>query len=115
MALVTDAAAGAGLAEGEEFALGEMTGVVDGGVALTADRKALCSSVSRMNELVRNMVEMVDVPLFEAVRMATLNPAQALGLEEKIGVLAEGTLADLVVLDESLSVAMTFVNGQRVF
>ena len=114
IALVTDAAAGAGLAEGEEFAIGEIMGVVDGGVALTADRKALCSSVARMNDLVRNMVELVDVPLFEAVRMATLNPAQALGLDDKIGILAEGALADLVVLNEGFSVAMTFVNGQRV-
>jgi N-acetylglucosamine-6-phosphate deacetylase len=95
--------------------LGEIRGVVDGGVALTADRKALCSSTSRMNQLVRNMVEQVDVPLFEAVRMATLNPARALGLDEELGVLAPGARADLAVLDDALEVAMTFVDGQRVF
>lgn len=115
IALVTDAGAGAGLAEGETFHLGEIGGVVDGGVALTEDRKALCSSTARMNDLVRVMVEKVDVPLVEAVRMATLNPARALGLEEKIGGLAEGLQADLVILEENLSVAMTFVAGQRVF
>ena len=115
IALVTDAGAGAGLAEGESFTLGEIQGVVAGGVALTADGKALCSSVSQMNQLVKTMVEKVDVPLFEAVRMATLNPARALGLEEQIGILTEGALADLVVLEEGLAVAMTFVNGQRVF
>lgn len=114
IALVTDAGGGAGLANGEAFALGEIQGVVDGGVALTADRKALCSSTSRMNQLVRNMVELVDVPLFEAVRMATLNPARALGLEEEIGVLQPGARADLVVLDDGLEVVMTFVDGQRV-
>jgi N-acetylglucosamine-6-phosphate deacetylase len=68
-----------------------------------------------MNQLVRNMVEQVDVPLFEAVRMATLNPARALGLEDELGVLAAGARADLVVLDDALEVAMTFVDGQRVF
>jgi len=115
IALVTDAGAGAGLAEGESFTLGEIQGVVAGGVALTADGKALCSSVSKMNQLVKTMVEKVDVPLFEAVKMATLNPARALGLEDQIGTLTEGALADLVVLEEGLSVAMTFVNGQRVF
>jgi len=115
IALVTDAGAGAGLAEGESFTLGEIQGVVAGGVALTADGKALCSSVSQMNQLVKTMVEKVDVPLFEAVKMATLNPARALGLEDQIGILTEGALADLVVFEEGLSVAMTFVNGQRVF
>lgn len=115
IALVTDAGGGAGLADGETFVLGGIHGVVDGGVALTADRRALCSSTSKMNQLVRNMVELVDVPLFEAVRMATLNPAKALGLEEQIGVLQPGARADLVVLDDALEVAMTFVDGQRVF
>jgi N-acetylglucosamine-6-phosphate deacetylase len=115
IALVTDAGGGAGLADGEAFALGEIRGVVDGGVALTADRKALCSSTSRMNQLVRNMVEQADVPLFEAVRMATLNPARALGLDEEIGTLTPGARADLVVLDDALEVTMTFVDGQRVF
>jgi N-acetylglucosamine-6-phosphate deacetylase len=115
IALVTDAGGGAGLADGETFELGGIRGVVAGGVALTEDRKALCSSTARMNQLVRNMVMEVDVPLFEAVKMATLNPAKALGLEEEIGILKEGTRADLVVLDDALEVNMTFVQGQRVF
>lgn len=114
IALVTDAGGGAGLAEGETFELGEIRGVVADGVALTADRKALCSSVARMNQLVRNMVEKVDVPLVEAVQMATLNPARALGLEDTIGALAIGAQGDMVVLDDALEVAMTFVGGQRV-
>jgi N-acetylglucosamine-6-phosphate deacetylase len=115
IALITDAAAGAGLKQGETFEIGEIHGVVDGGVAMTADKKALCSSVARMNELVRVMVEQVDVPLCEAVQMATLNPARALGLEDKIGALEPGRLADLVVLNDDLGVHMTFVQGQRVF
>lgn len=115
IALITDAAAGAGLKQGETFEIGEIHGVVDGGVALTADRKALCSSVARMNDLVRVMVEQVDVPLCEAIQMATLNPARALGLEHKIGALEKGLLADLVALNDDLSVHMTFVQGQRVF
>src|SRR3954471_13556716 len=48
IALVTDAGGGAGLAEGETFTLGQIDGVVKGGVALTADGHALCSSTSTM-------------------------------------------------------------------
>ena len=114
IALVTDAGAGAGLAEGETFNLGPISGVVCGGVALTADKQSLCASTARMNDLVRVMVDKVDVALCEAVRMATLNPARALGLEEQIGALETGLQADLVVLDDTLAVAMTFVSGQRV-
>jgi N-acetylglucosamine-6-phosphate deacetylase len=113
--LVTDAAGGAGLAVGETFQIGHIQGRVHEGIALTADGKSLCASVARMNELVRNMIEKVDVPMVEAVRMATLNPAKALGLEERIGTLNPGGEADLVVLDDRLDVVMTFVAGQRVF
>jgi N-acetylglucosamine-6-phosphate deacetylase len=67
-----------------------------------------------MNDLVRVLVEKVEVPLVEAIQMATLNPARALGLEETIGSLAVGLEADLAILDDQLQVAMTFVGGQRV-
>jgi N-acetylglucosamine-6-phosphate deacetylase len=51
----------------------------------------------------------------EAVQMASLNPARALGLEDQIGSLAVGHQADLTVLNEALEVEMTFVGGQRVY
>ena len=95
--------------------LGAIEGVVADEVALTADRQALCSSTATMIRLVRNMVTLVGAPLHEAVRMATLNPARALGLEHEIGVFAPGARADLVVLTEGLEVAATYVGGERVY
>lgn len=115
IALVTDAAAGAGLAEEEHFHLGEIHGVVRGGVGMTADGHALCSSTATMIDLVRNMVRLVGAPLVEAVRMATLNPARALGIESRKGVLAAGADADLVVFDDEFRVTRAFVGGRGVF
>lgn len=115
IALVTDAAAGAGLAEEEHFHLGEIEGVVRDEVALTADGRALCSSTATMNRLVRNMVTLVGVALPEAVRMATLNPARALGLDAQKGVLAAGADADLVVFDDELNIVRTLVAGTTVY
>jgi N-acetylglucosamine-6-phosphate deacetylase len=113
IALVTDAAAGAGLAEEEHFQIGDIEGVVRGDVALTADGHALCSSTATMIRLVRNMVKLVGAPLHEAVRMATLNPARAQRLEKQKGVLAEGADADLVVLTDELEVAATYIAGRK--
>lgn len=113
IALVTDAAAGAGLAEEEHFTIGEIEGVVRGDVALTADGHALCSSTATMIRLVQNMVKLVGTPLHEAVRMATLNPAKAQRIEKKKGVLAEGADADLVVLTDELEVAATYIAGRK--
>jgi N-acetylglucosamine-6-phosphate deacetylase len=115
IALVTDAGGGAGLAEGETFTLGQIEGVVKGGVALTADGTALCSSTSTMIDLVRNMVRIVGATLVEAVRMATVNPARALRLTGRKGALQEGADADLVIISEDLAVCATFVGGKEVY
>ena len=112
--LVTDATAGAGLPTGKEFFLSGRSCVAGDGVCLLADRSALAGSASRMIDLIRIMVERVGVPLHETVRMATSNPARAIGLSAK-GKLEAGADADLVVLSPELEVLQTFVAGKRVF
>lgn len=112
--LVTDATAGAGLAYGSEFSLFGRDCIVENGVCLLADRSALAGSAARMIELVRTMVREVNVPLAEAIAMATENPARAIGLENK-GRLAVGADADLVVLSPQLNVMQTFIGGEEVW
>lgn len=112
--LVTDAAAGAGLAEGETFQLGDIDCVVRGGVSVLADGQTLASSTAGMIDLVRNMVQMVNISLIEAVRMATLNPARALRMEARKGVLQVGADADLVSFTDDFQVTHTFVGGRDV-
>jgi N-acetylglucosamine-6-phosphate deacetylase len=112
--LVTDATAGAGLAEGEEFTLSGRRCVVADGVCLLADRSALAGSASRMIDLVRTMVNEVGIPLPEAVAMASANPARALGLTTK-GKLEVGADADFVVFSPKFEVVQTFVAGEQIF
>ena len=78
--LITDGSAGAGLAEGTEFRIGATAGVVRDGVGMMVDGSAMVGSVSTMIGMVRNMVELAGVSLVDAVRMASANPARALGL-----------------------------------
>jgi len=111
--LVTDATAGAGLPEGSRFSLFGNECLVEGGVCLLADRSALAGSASRMIDLVRTMVQKVDVPLHEAVMMATGNPARAIGLEKK-GQLTVGADADFVVLSPELEVLRVSVGGKEI-
>ena len=108
--LVTDATAGAGLPNESCFSLGGQDCVVRDGACWLADGSALAGSAARMNDLVRQMVEQVVVPLHEAIRMATQTPARAMGWKSK-GVLAEGMDADLVLLTPQLEVVRTFLAG----
>ena len=113
--LVTDACPGAGLPEGSEYQFAGQHCVVRGGVCLTTDSAALAGSRATMGDTVRNMVRLAGVPLAEAVRMATLNPARALGLDHERGRLAPGLRADLVLLTRDLEVAATYIAGEAVF
>ncbi|PYJ48505.1 MAG: N-acetylglucosamine-6-phosphate deacetylase, partial [Verrucomicrobia bacterium] len=79
--LVTDATAGAGLPDGSRFSLFGRDCIVERSVCLLADRSALAGSASRMIDLVRTMVHDVDLPLHEAIAMASKNPARAIGLK----------------------------------
>ena len=112
--LVTDATAGAGLADGSQFSLFGNDCIVENGVCLLADRSALAGSASRMIDLVRTIVHDVDVLLHEAITMATENPARAIDLRLK-GRLTVGADADLVVLSPELEVLRTFAGGEEIF
>jgi N-acetylglucosamine-6-phosphate deacetylase len=87
---------------------------VESGVCLLTDRSALAGSASRMIDLVRTLVMKVNVPLHEAVMMATENPARAVDLETK-GRLEIGADADFVILSPNLDVLRTFSSGEEVF
>ena len=55
------------------------------------------------------------VPVDEALRMASLYPAQALGVATTHGHLNRGARADFTVLSDALDVRSTWIGGQKVF
>lgn len=126
--VVTDAIAAAGLGPGQ-YQLGGLDVVVEDEVpdgyevrlskgnyvAKLADRSAFAGSVATMNMLVRNLVNLVGLPLTEAVKMATWTPARILGISHERGLLAPGMKADLVVFEKNLDVHMTIVEGKIVY
>lgn len=114
IALITDAAAGAGLAEEAHFELAGQTCVVRDGVGLSLDGKSLAGSTSTMMRCVANMVNLVGISLPEAVGMATRNPARALGLEDSKGALAPGADADLIVFNDQFELSQTFIAGRAI-
>ncbi|MDD4297939.1 MAG: amidohydrolase family protein, partial [Ruminiclostridium sp.] len=112
IALVTDAIRVAGLPEGQKAkGSGGREIIIEGGVAKLPDRSAFAGSVSTMELLVKNMVELAEVPLNEAVTMATATPAKILGLGNK-GIINPGMDADLVVMDKEFCVRLVMSDGK---
>lgn len=112
--LVTDAMRAAGMPEGESI-LGSLKNgqrvIVEKGVAFIPDRTAFAGSVCTADRLVRTMTKSAGVPLTDAVKMITYNPAKLIGVECKKGVIAPGADADLLLFDGDIKIKMTMISG----
>jgi len=110
--LVTDAMRAAGMPEGEYLLTGEKVTVTAGAVRLP--NGTLAGSVLTLNRAVANLVNM-GFPLNQTLRLATLNPAQVLGISHLKGSLEIGKDADLVIMSPELEVDTTVIAGKVVF
>jgi N-acetylglucosamine-6-phosphate deacetylase len=94
---VSDATSGAGLAEGSRFRMGHMEYVVGNGVGMLLDGSAFAGSTTLLSQMLPILVEVVGVPLVDAVQMVSSTPARIIGVDGSKGKLAAGMEADLVV------------------
>ncbi len=88
--------------------------IIEDGVCKLADHSSLVGSIATMDALVRTMVEKADIPLADAVRMASETPARLMGVSDRIGTLQRGKDADIVVLDRKLNVRAVWSMGELV-
>jgi N-acetylglucosamine-6-phosphate deacetylase len=118
IALITDAMRAAGMPEGDSVLGNRDTGlkvIVEDGVAKLPDRSSFAGSVATCDRLVRTMMTMADVPLPEAIKMMTKNPATIMGVDDRKGALVEDLDADIAIFDEQISIQATIVNGKLVY
>ncbi|TDD12377.1 N-acetylglucosamine-6-phosphate deacetylase [Nonomuraea diastatica] len=109
-ALITDAMSATGLGDGD-YVLGSMAVRVDGGVARLVEGGSIAGSTLTMDVAFRRSVREVGMSLPDAVQVASLTPARVLGLADRIGSIAVGKAADLVVLSDALEVTGVMKDG----
>ena len=112
--LISDSLRATGMPDGK-YPFGGQEIVLKGNRATLADNPdTLAGSVSSLMDCMRQAVRF-GIPLEDAVRAASLNPAKALGIDDRAGGLEEGKQACAVVLDEKdLSIKAIFQNGKKV-
>jgi len=112
VALITDAMAAAGMADGA-YRLGTLAVDVINGIAKVSGTDTIAGSTATMDQVFRNAVIHSGLPreaaLLAAVRESSANPARALGLPD--AGLVVGAAADLVVLDAQLTVTRVLLHG----
>lgn len=110
LVLVTDSVSATGLPDGE-YELGGQEIIVEEGVSRVKETGRLAGSTLTLEKAVKNIVEKTDLELEKAVKMATLNPASVLELDDR-GMVSEGYLGDLAILDKNLEIVATIVRGE---
>jgi N-acetylglucosamine-6-phosphate deacetylase len=111
MILISDGISATGMPDGK-YMLGKLEVTVSGGICRNSEGK-LAGSTLTLDKALRNIVGL-GIPLADAVRMLTLNPAALLGIEFKKGTLRVGADADIVLLNEDLRLTNVWVRGAAV-
>ncbi|MBP7542658.1 MAG: amidohydrolase family protein, partial [Ignavibacteriaceae bacterium] len=107
--LITDSIRAGGMHEGEyEFA--DQKIFMKGSRAFLPDG-TLAGSTLTLNKAIKNMIKKANAKMTESVRMASLNGAKVLNIEDRKGILAVGKDADLVIMNDEFDVEMTIHQG----
>ncbi len=104
--LISDSMRAAGLADGQ-YDLGGQNVTVKGNLAVLEDG-TIAGSVTNLMNCVRTAVHDMGIPIASAIKCAAVNPAKAVGIYEHYGSLTPGKYANIVILDNNLTIKMIF-------
>ena len=109
--LISDSMMATGLEDGE-YSLGGQAVTVRGNRATLHDG-TIAGSATNLLDCVRSAVKM-GIPLGQAIRSASTNPARAIGVQHDYGSLEPGKLANVLLLDDELNVHTLLLRGQLI-
>ena len=116
LVLISDSIEATTLADGE-YRIAELPIYVNNGIARTASGNLAGSTISLVQG-VENLAKFANIPIEDALICATLTPARAIGLENKVGKLAVGNRADFIIGSVSgkhIEIEQVFVGGEEVY
>ncbi|MDF2674681.1 MAG: N-acetylglucosamine-6-phosphate deacetylase [Clostridiales bacterium] len=111
--LITDCMMAGGLSDGE-YMLGELKVVVKDAICRISNG-ALAGSTLRLIDGVKNLIRFTDINPLKAVHSASLVPAKVIGIDDKLGSIRTGKVANLTIVDDDYNAVMTIVNGKVVY
>ena len=113
LVLITDCVRAGGMPDGS-YTLGGQPLALRGIECRMADG-TIAGSVLRLNQAVRLYRDSARIPMYEAVRAATLNAAESIGIDDVKGSLLPGRDADIVIMNGHCEIIRTMIRGREVF
>ncbi len=108
--LITDCTRAGGMPDGE-YTLGGQKIIVNGIKCLLEDG-TIAGSVLKLNNAVKNVRDNTDMPFWKVVAAASLNPAKAIGVDDRKGSLEAGKDADIIITDDDFNIVKTIIGGK---
>ena len=112
--LISDSMRACGLPDGEYTLGGQAVTVRGKRAVLTEHPDTIAGSVTCLYDCMKEAVIGMGVPLENAVRAASENPARALGLFPDYGSLAAGAYANIILADRELNIRAVYHRGKRI-
>ena len=113
MVLITDCTRAGGMPDGE-YTLGGQPIFLKGIECRLADG-TIAGSVLKLNHAVRNVLAHTTLPVYEVFKMASLNPAEAIKVSDRLGSLEAGKDADIIIVDDEINVKRTIKKGRTIY
>ena len=110
--MISDSLMAAGMADGV-WDIGGLEVEVKGRYATVTGTKSLAGSVITLMDCLRTAVLEMGIPLASVVKCCSANPAKAIGVYDKRGSITPGKHADLVLLNDDLTIRDVFLKGSR--
>lgn len=80
----------------------------------TDNSAVLSGSKLTLLKAIKNCVQQAEIPLAEAVNMATLYPAKVIGIDQDYGSISSGKLANFVVFDKDYTIKQVYFKGNAI-
>lgn len=114
MILITDSMRAGSMKAGNWELGGQKVVVVDNHSARLSDG-TLAGSILTLNKAVFNLLKYTDLEIYEAVALASLNPAKLIHMDNSKGSIKIGKDADLIIFDEELKVDLSISGGKIIY
>lgn len=111
---ISDSMMATGLSDGI-YELGGLAVEVRGKLSTLAGSDTIAGSATNLMDCLRTAVLEMEIPLGSAVKCASVNPAKAIGIYEQRGSIEAGKVADLLLLNEDLSIRNVFLRGKMLY
>lgn len=117
IAIISDGMRGTGTKKQKSILGSRKTGtkvILKNGVAMLPDYSSLAGSITPLSDMFRGLVDNTSIPFEDIVKMCSYSPACIMNIQNIVGEIKKGCVANLIDMDDKLNIVNVIYNGMIV-